>query len=118
MNTCRNPTAAGRPLFSADLDLASEREVHLRGPVPLGWLANAARLPGKSLHVAVTLWCISGLARSQRVQLTNLSSRHFGLDRCSKYRALAWLEQAGLIKVDRHVGRAPMVTLLDRGNQP
>jgi hypothetical protein len=55
---------------------------------------------------------------TQRVQLTNVCGSHFGLDRCSKYRAIRWLEQAGLIKVERKFGRAPMVTLLDRDNQP
>jgi hypothetical protein len=103
-------------LLGADLRLANEREVHMS--VPLAWLANAARLPGKSLHVAVTLWCISGLTRSQRVELTNVSGRHFGLDRCSKYRGLTCLEEAGLVTVKRKLGRAPMVTILDPEAEP
>lgn len=105
------PSVAGRPALCGDLDIAGRQEVHLHGPVPLAWLASASRLPGKSLHVALALWCLSGLMHTQRVQLTNVCSSHFGLDRCSKYRAIRWLEQAGLITVDRHVGRAPIVTI-------
>jgi hypothetical protein len=111
MSTFRNPTAAGRPANKSDVDIAGRQEIHLPGPVPLPWLAAAARLPGKSLHVAVALWCLSRLTHTQCVQLTNVCSSHFGLDRCSKYRAIRWLEQAGLITVDRHVGRAPIVTI-------
>ena len=86
---------------------------YLRGPIPLDWLATAARLPGRSLHVAVALWFAAGLSRSRHVPLSNVSGARFGLDRNAKYRALDWLERAGLITVERKLGRAPEVTLLD-----
>ena len=85
-------------------------ERFLKGPVPLAWLEAAARLPGKSLHAGIALWYAAGLARSASV--SNLSGVRFGLDRNAKYRALAWLEEAGLITVERKLGRAPVVTLL------
>jgi hypothetical protein len=37
------------------------------------------------------------------------------LDRNAKYRGLAWLEQAGLVTVERKIGRPPMVTIMDVG---
>lgn len=84
----------------------------LKGPVPLAWLESAARLPGKSLHIGVVLWYVSGLTRSPSVPLSNIAGEKFGLDRNAKYRALAWLEGAGLVRVERKLGRAPVVTIL------
>lgn len=84
----------------------------LKGPVPLPWLEAAASLPGKSLHVGIALWFASGLTRSGTMPLSTVGAAKFGLDRHSKNRALAWLEKAGLIKVDRKQGRAPVVTIL------
>lgn len=89
-----------------------EREL-LIDPPPLVWLSTAARLPGKSLHVAVALWFMSGLQKSRVIALSNVVSARFGLDRNSKYRGLAWLEQAGLVTIRRKLGRAPVVTLHD-----
>jgi hypothetical protein len=83
----------------------------LRGPIPLDWLSAAARLPGKSLHVGIALWFMGGLLKSRIVTLSNITSLRFGLNRNAKYRALAWLEEAGLIAVERKLGRAPIVTI-------
>ena len=88
---------------------------YLRGPVPLDWLCRAARLPGKSLHVGMAIWYSAGLNRSASVRLSNIAGHKFGLDRNSKYRALAWLEGADLIKVERKLGRAPIVTIVSAG---
>lgn len=87
-------------------------EHFLKGPVPLRWLQAAAVLPGKSLHAGVALWYVAGLTRSTDVPLSNVAGDKFGLDRNAKYRALAWLEGAGLIRVERKLGRAPVVTIL------
>jgi hypothetical protein len=90
-------------------------EGFLKGPVPLAWLEAAARLPGRSLHAGLALWYAAGLMRSATVPLSNISGVRFGLDRNSKYRAIAWLEGAGLVKVERKLGRAPVVTILQPG---
>jgi hypothetical protein len=78
-------------------------------------LEIAAKLPGKSLHVGIALWCAAGTAGSVSVPLGNISSWRFGLDRNAKYRGLNWLEAAGLIAVQRKCGRAPLVTIFDPG---
>ena len=88
-------------------------EKFLKGPIPLTWISTAARLPGKSLHVGIAIWFTASLSKSATVPLSNLAGLPFGLDRNAKYRALAWLEEAGLITVDRQVGRSPVVTLLE-----
>ena len=86
-------------------------EHFLKGRIPLPWLEAAARLPGKSLHVALALWFLGGLHKSRVIALSNVVSARFGLDRNSKYRGLAALEGAGLITIVRKLGRAPVVTL-------
>ncbi|MFY0609933.1 MAG: hypothetical protein JXQ99_00290 [Hyphomicrobiaceae bacterium] len=88
-------------------------EKFLKGPIPMNWLSTAAQLPGKSLHVGIAIWFTASLAKSSTVQLSNLAGLPFGLDRNAKYRALSWLEEAGLISVDRKLGRSPVVTLLE-----
>lgn len=93
-------------------------EHFLKGPIPLAWLEVAAGLPGKSLHAGVALWYAAGRAKSASVLLSNIAGLHFSLDRNAKYRALAWLEEAGLIAVERKLGRAPVVTLLNRKAAP
>ncbi len=81
--------------------------------IPFDWLSAAAYLPGKSLHAGIALWYLAGRARSSRVPLSNVASQAFGLDRNAKYRALEWLEEAGLIAVERKTGQAPIVTVLE-----
>jgi hypothetical protein len=85
----------------------------LRGPIPLDWLSSAAALPGRSLHIAVAIWFLAGLKKTHIVPISNITSLQFGLDRNAKYRALDWLESANLIAVERRVGRAPIVTILE-----
>jgi len=84
----------------------------------LDWLMMAAQLPGRSLHVAVALWAVGELQNTRVVALTNITSLRFGLDRNTKYCALAWLEEAGLISVERKAGRAPMATILECRKAP
>ena len=88
----------------------------LHGPLPLYWLQSAARLPGKALHAGIALWFAAERSGSSSIALGNIAGSSFGLDRNAKYRALGWLEGAGLITVERKPGRAPIVTLV--GHQP
>src|SRR5688500_18820280 len=99
-----------RVRFSGPPPTPRKGQPFLHGPAPLAWLEAAASLPGKSLHAGVALWYAAGLTRSRSVPLSNISGLRFGLDRNAKYRALGWLEGAGLIIVERKFGRAPIVT--------
>jgi hypothetical protein len=86
----------------------------LKGPVPLAWLTVATRLPGKSpLAVGLALWFEAGRRRSKKVTLTSAILARFNVDRKSKYRGLASLERAGLVKVVRVPRRNPEVTIIE-----
>lgn len=76
------------------------------------WFVRAAHLPGRTFHLAVVLHLLAVSQSTLRVELGNIASLQFGLDRNAKYRALACLEDAGLVKVERKLGRSPIVTLL------
>ena len=82
----------------------------------MDWLSAAARLPGKSLHVAIAIWFTASLNKSATVPLSNLAGLPFGLDRNAKYRALKWLEDESLVSIERKLGRSPVVTLLEYGS--
>jgi hypothetical protein len=96
----------------------NEREHFLNGHVPLPWFKVAARLPGRSLHVGMVLWYVAGLSGSVSVHLSNTLCLRFGLDRNAKYRALRSLGDAKLVAVTRKRGRSPLVTILDRRDEP
>ncbi len=83
----------------------------IKGPLPLDWMQRAARLPGKTLQVALTLWYLAGLQKSRTVKLASKPLEAMGVSRDAKYDALARLAAAGLIAVDQKPGQAPIVTL-------
>ncbi len=91
----------------------------LKGPIPLGWLACAAKLSGKApLAVALAIWFQAGQRRSKEVPLTTAVIERFGIDRKAKYRGLSALEKVGLVRVRRKPWRNPVVTILDWPEQP
>jgi hypothetical protein len=78
----------------------------------MAWLEIAAKLPGKSMHLAVVLLQLAAVEQRDRVILSNRACAKFGLDRNAKYRALLYLEGAGLVRVQRNLGRSPVVEVL------
>ena len=55
-------------------------EAFLKGPIPMAWLALAARLPGRALHMGLVLWYWAGITK-RRVVAPSLSRAI----RCSSY---------------------------------
>lgn len=85
----------------------------VKGPIDWSWLATAARLPGKALHVAMTLRLLDGMQNVGPVALSSVRLEDAGVNRHAAYRALRQLEQAGLVAVRRARGRQPRVTILE-----
>lgn len=84
----------------------------IKGPLPLVWMQAAARMPGKTLQVALALWYLAGLKKTTTVRLASKPLNEMGVSRDAKYEALARLEQQGLVSVQQQPGQAPLVTLL------
>jgi hypothetical protein len=90
-------------------------ERFLKGPIPWTWLSRAAQAQerGKALHVGNALWFLAGVKRKRTVTLSSRPLRELGVKRHAVYRALRALEKAGLVSVERHPGRQPVVTILE-----
>jgi hypothetical protein len=97
---------------------AQRRGRFVRGPIPWDWICRAARLPGAALPVSVALWLLSGIRTTRTVSLGNAIVAELGVERHAKYRALARLEAAGLVFIERHPGRNPRVTLVTGERTP
>jgi hypothetical protein len=85
----------------------------IRGPIPAKWVEQAARLPGKSLQVAVMIRYLDGFEETGMVKLRPSVRNTYGMDRFSLNRALKSLEGAGLILVRRKCGSSPIVTIME-----
>jgi len=80
--------------------------------IQTAWIARAAALPGKSLHVALAIWLATNGQNGKTVSHIKTYCAKFGIARDALYPALDRLEQAGLIRTDRQRGRAGHITLL------
>ena len=78
------------------------------------FLKKAAVLPGKGpLAMAAMLIALSNLLnRVNYILLTPRTLREFGLSRTTAYRSLVQLETAGLVRVSRHQGQGPLVSIV------
>jgi hypothetical protein len=81
--------------------------------VPLWWIEQATRAT-RSPQALVCIWLLhlAWQAKSMTFPLPNDRLAKRGADRQVKRRALANLEKAGLITVDRRSGKTPKVTLV------
>jgi len=108
------------PVKRLQLDVSSGKLVDvppkqpfLRGPIPLSWLASAAQLPGKTLHVAIALRWLHGMSGGKAFKLTRKALRAMNLERDAERAGLARLESAGLIRVERKPGQRPIISILE-----
>ena len=91
----------------------------IMGPIPWVWIEHAGALPGKALLAGMYIWQQAGMKTSKaargvgRYESVRFSYRKMGLPESTARRALAALEDAGLVVVERHPGRCPMVTLIE-----
>ena len=85
-------------------------------PIDLEWIQTAANLPGKALHVALGIWYLAGLKKTNTIRLSSSVLKGFGASRQAGYRNLEALKDAGLISIERHQGRNPIVTIIEVGD--
>ncbi len=88
-------------------------EQFLLGPFAMSWVLKAANLKGKSLHLAIAIAHQCRLSGKLTIKIQPSLVRSFSVTRCSGYRALACLENAGLItNVIRNQGSAAIVSVV------
>lgn len=75
------------------------------------FIFDAAKLPGKALHVATALLLQGLVCRSTILEWDAHYGEHLGLTYAAFYRGLKTLEGAKLVAVNRRPGRPPIVTL-------
>jgi hypothetical protein len=77
------------------------------------WLRAALQASIPATRVTIVLWYLAGRERSREVRPTWQEWRRFGLSPDTGRRGLVSLEDAGLVTIERHSGRCPIVTILD-----
>ncbi len=87
-------------------------ERFVRGPIPCDWLQACIPLGLKALNVALALWWLVGMKRTNPVRLTSKVLRQFGVTAETGRTILSKMEKAGLVRVDHCRGRGPDVILL------
>lgn len=87
-------------------------EPFLRGPIPMDWLHQAAKLGVSPLWVGCLLWHLAGLKKSSAFLVSNFHLNRWGIERRAKSRALKVLSDAGLITVAGRGKRSPRVTII------
>lgn len=86
----------------------------IKGPIPRAWILSAAQLRDKALHVGMEVWFRAGLAKSKSVFISLSGiARDMGFSRSTASRGLGALERAGLVTVERSLGRKPRVTVVE-----
>ncbi len=99
-------------LVSRQLAISPPKQLFIRGPIPLSWLAVAAKLPGKTIHVALALWWLYGMSNGAPLKMTRQALVALNVERDAERAGLIRLESAGLIRVARRPGQRPLVTIL------
>src|SRR3954451_6743016 len=112
-----------RPLGSSGPEgraRAARREAQfIKGPLPLGWVAKAARAEHPhALPVLLALKYKTDTLRQPWVKPPAAVLRLFGVDRAARSGAIAALERAGLVQVQRRRGRPPLVRLVPWAPRP
>lgn len=97
---------------SGGLIEAPLKVLFLRGPIPLDWLSKAASLSGKTLHVAIALWWLKGMVKTQPFKLTRKALGLMHLSRDAASAGINRLEEQGMVVVERKAGQRPAITII------
>lgn len=82
------------------------------GPIPWSWLVAASRCGAGAMSVAIVLWHLAFLNKTNRVSLTNARLQELGVSRSQKSRVLRAFREAGLISLVAEDRRSPVVEIL------
>lgn len=92
--------------------LSSKAQRFLNGPISMSAIQSAARLPGKALALYLATHHRCSLLGQKKVSLPRGFLGQLGIRKDAKARGLACLERAGLVRLEKCLGRPVKVELL------
>jgi len=98
---------------SVSKNLKRKRSKQFLANTPWPWLTKAALGPGKALQVALAIRHQANLEKKKTISLGRRFLGEMNVSKDSKSRALRYLMQAGLIRLEQHHGQNPSVTILE-----
>ena len=106
----RKSTRSQRKL-TASLDLPDKGDRYLRGPIPMDWLRAASCCGYRAEAVAMLLWYAAGWQKSNPAKLTPAILSELRVHPKTARRILGKFRDVGLVDVEFHRGRSPLVTI-------
>ena len=91
---------------------APNKPLFLKGPIPLPWLSEAAKLTGKAINLALAIQWLVGMSGGKPVKITAKALELFAISKDAYRDGLKRLESAGLVKVERYTGARPLVSII------
>lgn len=95
-----------------DLPRPGKGEAFIKGPIPFDWMRTATHCGGRGTEVGLLLWYAAGWQKKNPVRLTAAICKQLGIHPKTSKRVLVRMQGAGLISVEFHRGRSPVVTLM------
>jgi hypothetical protein len=89
-----------------------QKELFLRGPIPLAWLSRAANLPGKTINTALAICWLVGMSNNKPIKLNRGALKHFNISKDAVRDALRRLESDGLILLQRMPSKQPSIEII------
>ena len=94
----------------------SVKNLFVKGPISLDWLAEVSLLPGKCLNVAMAIQWLAGMSGGRPVKLTKRAEASFNVSSDTSRECLNRLEAAGLIQLTRSPGKRPLIDVVVKSN--
>ena len=88
----------------------SQNDRYIKGPIPLEWIQKACAVGAEKL--ALYLIYIKGLTGWSKIPLKSAELERFGLSPKTRRVQLTKLEEAGLVKAEKAVGKKPVATVI------
>lgn len=99
-------------VIALDLPRPEKGERFIQGPIPISWITAASACGYRGEAVALAVWFAASFQKSNPAKLTNSVLAEFGVNARTARRCLERMEECGLVAVETHRGRSPIVTLL------
>jgi hypothetical protein len=114
MYQCDRQVPTVKMKFSPDqgYKVSAPGDLFIKGPIPMGWIAVAAKLPGKAIHAALALFWLAGMKPQGKIKMTRQALNLFNVSDDAYRDALPRLEKAGLVRVWRAPGQRAQVEIV------